>query len=49
MRAKLSLLIGFLALAVGLAACHTAAGIGQDVSAAGHAVTHGAEKVGDHL
>ena len=32
-----------------LAACHTTAGIGQDVSAAGHAVTHGAESVEKHL
>jgi predicted small secreted protein len=28
-----------------LAACNTTAGVGQDVSAAGHAVTNGAEKV----
>ncbi len=36
-----------LALAVGpLTACNTIAGAGQDLSAAGHAVTHGAEKSG---
>jgi entericidin B len=28
-----------------LSACNTTAGVGQDVSAAGHAVTHSAEKV----
>jgi predicted small secreted protein len=28
-----------------LNACNTTAGIGEDVSAAGHAVTNGAEKV----
>lgn len=49
MRAKLSLLIGCLVLATLLAACHTAAGVGEDVSAAGHAVTRGATKVENHL
>jgi predicted small secreted protein len=28
-----------------LSACNTTAGVGQDVSAAGHAVTNSAEKV----
>lgn len=31
--------------AVGLSACNTTAGAGQDVSATGHAVTNSAEKV----
>ena len=31
--------------AVALSACNTTAGVGQDVSAAGHAVTNSAEKV----
>jgi entericidin B len=31
--------------AMGLAACNTTAGVGQDVSATGHAVTNSAEKV----
>jgi predicted small secreted protein len=53
-RAQLSLPIVLAALALTLstlmlAACHTTAGIGQDVSAAGHAVTHGAESVEKHL
>ena len=30
---------------VTLSACNTTAGVGQDVSAAGHAVTNSAEKV----
>ena len=33
------------ALTVPLSGCNTAAGAGQDLSAAGHAVTNGAEKV----
>jgi entericidin B len=37
-----ALLIGAL---TPLAACNTTAGVGQDVSAAGHAVTNSAEKV----
>lgn len=28
-----------------LSGCHTVAGAGQDVSATGHAVTHGADKL----
>jgi entericidin B len=31
--------------AIGLTACNTTAGVGQDVSATGHAVTNSAEKV----
>jgi entericidin B len=31
--------------AVALSACNTTAGVGQDVSAAGHAVTNSADKV----
>jgi predicted small secreted protein len=38
-----------LTLLAGLTACNTAAGIGKDVSAAGHAVTNGAEKVKNGL
>jgi predicted small secreted protein len=38
----LSLLVGASAL---LSACNTTAGVGQDVSATGHAVTDTAEKV----
>jgi predicted small secreted protein len=37
------------ALAVPLSACNTAAGAGQDLSAAGHAVTNGAEKIKNGL
>jgi predicted small secreted protein len=37
----LFLLIGAMPL---LAACHTTAGAGEDISATGHAVTNGAEK-----
>ncbi len=53
-RAPLSLPIVLAALALtlsslALSACHTAAGVGEDVSAAGHAVTHGAESVEKHL
>jgi predicted small secreted protein len=32
-------------LAVSVSACNTTAGVGQDVSAAGHAVTNTADKV----
>ncbi len=39
---NLVLLSGATAL---LSACNTTAGVGQDVSAAGHAVTNSAEKV----
>ena len=37
--------LALLASASVLSACNTTAGAGQDVSAAGHAVTTGAEKV----
>jgi predicted small secreted protein len=37
------------ALAAPLSGCNTAAGVGQDLSAAGHAVTNGAEKVKNGL
>ncbi|HET7879991.1 MAG TPA: entericidin A/B family lipoprotein [Acetobacteraceae bacterium] len=32
-----------------VSACNTTAGLGEDVSATGHAVTHGAEKVQQHM
>jgi entericidin B len=38
----LLLLVG---VAIGLSACNTTAGAGQDISATGHAVTNSAEKV----
>ena len=48
MRKNLSIAFTFLAL-IGvttmLAACHTTAGVGEDVSATGHAVTHEANKL----
>lgn len=47
MRANLTLALTLLALlgaAPLLAACHTTAGAGEDLSAAGHAVTHSADK-----
>jgi len=47
MRTKLSLavtVIALLAAAPLLAACHTTAGAGQDISATGHALTNGAQK-----
>ena len=37
--------VGLAALAPILSACNTTAGAGQDVSAAGHAVSRGAEAV----
>lgn len=42
-----SMLVTFLlaGTAILLTACNTTAGVGQDVSAAGHAVTNSAEKV----
>jgi predicted small secreted protein len=45
-----SLSVGFVLLALMgvmplLAACHTTEGVGEDVSATGRAVTHGAEKL----
>jgi predicted small secreted protein len=47
MRSRLSLaltLVALLATASFLGACHTTAGIGQDLSATGHAVTNDADK-----
>ena len=47
MRKNLSIaltLLALLAAAPLLAACHTSAGAGQDLSAAGHAVTNDADK-----
>jgi predicted small secreted protein len=41
--ARLVLLLAL--AAVGLAACNTVAGVGEDLSAAGHAVSKGADKV----
>jgi predicted small secreted protein len=38
-----------LAAASMVSACNTTAGLGEDVSATGHAVTHGAEKVQQHM
>ena len=44
--ARALLMAGLLAAAsLSLAGCNTTAGAGQDVSAAGHAVTNSAEKV----
>lgn len=47
MRKKLSVALALLAL-IGVApllgACHTTAGVGQDISATGHAITGSAEK-----
>jgi predicted small secreted protein len=37
-------LCAFTAVATGLSACNTARGVGQDVSAAGHAVTGTSER-----
>jgi predicted small secreted protein len=49
MRVKIAAVLLNLALLSGatalLGACNTTAGVGQDVSAAGHAVTNSAEKV----
>ncbi len=47
MRKKLLIALTLLALigaAPLLSACHTTAGVGQDLSAGGHAVTNSAEK-----
>ena len=47
MRTKLSLALTLLTLIAAtplLGACHTTAGAGEDISATGHAITHGAEK-----
>lgn len=38
-------LLGLVAAAPLLSACHTTAGAGQDLSATGHAITNSAEKV----
>ena len=47
MRKNLSMVLTLIAL-VGLApvlgACHTTAGVGEDISAGGHAVTNSADK-----
>jgi predicted small secreted protein len=40
---KIAAAIGITAL-LALGACHTTAGAGQDISAAGHAISHGAEE-----
>ncbi len=48
MRRYFSIALSMLALAVAsplLGACHTTAGVGEDVSAAGHAVTGEAKKL----
>ena len=47
MRKHLSVILGFLVLIAAvplLGACHTTAGVGQDVSATGNAVTSAARK-----
>lgn len=44
MRARLIAVLPLLALLL-LAACHTVEGAGEDLSAAGHAITNSAEKV----
>jgi entericidin B len=47
MRQKFSIIVTLLVLVAAaplLSACHTAAGIGQDLSAGGSAVTNSAEK-----
>lgn len=52
MRKNLSIALTLLVLIAAvplLAACNTTAGAGQDVSAAGHAVTNTAEKVKDKM
>jgi predicted small secreted protein len=45
---KIGLLLSIMTLlttGLALSACHTAHGFGQDVSGAGHAVTHSADEV----
>jgi predicted small secreted protein len=42
MAQKLSLALAFCAM-IGLAACHTTAGLGQDMSQGGHALTNSAD------
>jgi predicted small secreted protein len=47
MRTHLTIALTFLLLigaAPLLGACHTTAGAGEDISATGHAITHGADK-----
>lgn len=46
-RTQLAAIVGWLVLAGALpllGACHTTAGAGQDLSAAGHAITNSADK-----
>jgi len=38
-----TMILAMIAASLALAACNTVAGAGQDVSAAGHAVTHTAD------
>lgn len=48
MRKNLSIaltLLGLIATAPMLGACHTTAGAGEDLSAGGHAITHAADKL----
>ncbi len=48
MRKPFSIVLAILVLTGALpllAACHTTAGAGEDISAAGHAVTRGADKL----
>lgn len=48
MRKNLFVALSLLALVAAapiLSACHTTAGVGEDVSATGHAVTHEADKL----
>ena len=51
MRAAFATLLTVLMLGAAslVSACNTTAGLGEDVSATGHAVTHGAEKVQQHM
>jgi predicted small secreted protein len=47
MRKNVSIMLTLLLLGLAapmLAACHTAAGAGEDISSAGHAITHDAVK-----
>ncbi len=47
-RRAISMLLGVFLLAgaaIALSGCNTTAGVGEDVSAAGHAVTNAADKV----
>jgi len=47
--ARLLAVVVLMMAGAGLTACNTAAGAGQDVSAAGHAVTRTADKVKDAM